>query len=663
LHQQLNQQQMTKKTLILMLCFMSVLAYGQNETADFESRTSKTEGSERREGTLLPLFEKGITERKDKALSILVNNETLAWVWENEPAEFTVQIPMPEGGVQKLDFVKARILTPEFAVSTSDGRKLYGKEYEGIHYQIRQTKSSKVGGLSFREGGVMGVFSTDRGNYNIGETIPGKGDYVIVNDADMDRPKWSCGTENIVSEIQESIKAPQNDKSVTTICKTVRLYLEADYNLYVRSGNSISTSSTFITGLFNIVSQLYLNEGINLKLNAVYQWTTVDPYATFTTEAEILTTFATNRPPASLNGDIGQLISTRSSSLGGLGYISVFCGQYSRHSFASIYYTYGLLPSYSWSVYVTTHEIGHNFGSKHTQWCGWTLPGGTTGRIDSCFKGEGTCGTTTKARTGTIMSYCHITSGGVNFNLGFGPLPGKAIRDGLNAATCIATSGCMAKATLKTDSATNYNNSYLVTVTIPVNHGATSWSVLEGSTVIQSGSLANQNAVTQSITLSGKLNGSYSYTARLMSGSTSTISSILVVTVAVPAVSTGSGICTANGLQTWTASGQYNFKFGLSQTCTTYHVQVCRYNYSNPLVPPPVGATSVACGVRNGMTAYTPTTAERAAGWIERVQSPQPSAATTPGFGSWWYSVDVTCAGSNCTTTNRTRTYFFVPGI
>jgi hypothetical protein len=262
------------------------------------------------------------------------------------------------------------------------------------------------------------------------------------------------------------------------------------------------------------------------------------------------------------------------------------------------------------------------------------------------------------------MSYCHVTSGGVDLNLGFGTLPGKAIRDGLTNATCVTGSSCLATPVLSVDSSSNKNNSYVLTLSVPANHNATSWTVLEGTTVIQTGTLSGTAAFTRAITITGKSNGTYSYTARLTSGSNTNTSALVSVVVNVPTPTVTTGICTATGLQAWfDANGQVNFKFGLSQTCTTYAVQVCRYNLSNPSVVPTAGAIPVACGTRNGMSAYTPTAAERAANLIQRVASPQPSSLTTPGVGSFWYSVDVTCTGTGCTTTNRTRTYIFVPGI
>ncbi|MEO6189163.1 MAG: GEVED domain-containing protein, partial [Saprospiraceae bacterium] len=41
---------------------------------------------------------------------------------------------------------------------------------------------------------------------------------------------------------------------------------------------------------------------------------------------------------------------------------------------------------------------------------------------------------------GTIMSYCHLTGYGINFNNGFGPLPGDKIRASVVAAKCLGTS-------------------------------------------------------------------------------------------------------------------------------------------------------------------------------------------------------------------------------
>lgn len=656
-----------RKQILLFLATIAfgTLGIGQDLLPAKSSKGLAELGSRRQPGsTKRPeLFSTSNLARKDKALAIQVNEEYRRWIWENEPESFRLTIPYPGGEKEVVEFVKANFLTEDFEVRTSDGRVFKDKEHKGLHYQRVAVGNHTVGGLSFSEDRLMGMIATDRGQMNIGEYSPGRGDYVISSDSDIMPPDWRCDASDLPAPGQPEKNVRNTDKAASPICKTVRVYFESDFYMFTKAG-STSAASTFLNGLFNVVAQLYAVEGITVKISTIFQWTSTDPYYTTTSTNTLLYNFAVNRPPASLNGDIAHLVSARNTSIGGIGYVGVFCNTAVRHAFSSIYYQYSALPTYSWSVYCITHEMGHNFGSRHTHWCGWTLPNGTTGRIDSCYAGEGTCSTTTKARKGTIMSYCHLTSQGVDFNLGFGTLPGKAIRDGLTAATCISASGCLATASLKADSADNKDNGYTLSLSIPANHNAASWQVLEGTTILQSGTLANQNATTISIPVNGKSNGTYNYSAVLISGTNSTTSSQLTIVVNVPAPSVIIGNCAATGLRAYkNASGQWCFQFGLSATCTNYTVQMCRYSNNDPNTPPPAGATPVACGVRNSMNGYVPTTAERLANLIDRVANPQPSSATTPGMGSFWYSIDVLCTGTGCTTANRTRTYFFVPGI
>jgi hypothetical protein len=639
-----------------------ILAQEQKQDARLE-KVSYKEFSKEKEFQNLFSSKKG--QGKDGTLPIQVNRSVLASIWEKEPKELEIRVPLPDKKAETYRFEKTSFATEDFAITTSDGRKLMGKEYLGLHYKLSPGQKTRIGGISFREDGLMGVISHENGNYNIGEAAPGKGNYLIVDDSRLAFPGWDCKSQEIQDIFKESDEKPQSNKSTaSTLCKPVRVFMEADFQLYSRSSNNMTTATNFVTGLFNLVSQLFRNESINLQLSGIFVWTTTDPYATMTSSITILNAFAANRPVSGINGNLTHLLSARSAGLGGIAYTGIMCNSGVRHGFSNIHYQYSALPTYSWSVNCVTHELGHNFGSKHTHWCGWSLPNGTTGRIDSCWAGEGSCGTNQKTRRGTIMSYCHVSGGGIDFNLGFGPLPGKVIRDGLTAATCIASTGCLATPTVSVDSTSNRDRNFRITISIPANHNGNSWNLLENGTVIQTGSLANQNAATITVNLSNKPNGTYSYSARLSSSVTSNTSSSVSVVVAVPIIPPSTGNCTATGLTAWFGTdGKLRFRFGLSSTCNSYRVEICRYNLSNPSQTPVGSAVPVACGVRNGMTAYSPTTAERTAGFIERVADPQPANASTPGMGSFWYSVDVTCNGTGCTTTNRTRTYIFVPGI
>lgn len=92
-------------------------------------------------------------------------------------------------------------------------------------------------------------------------------------------------------------------------------------------------------------------------------------------------------------------------------------------------------PQPIWDTIAVTHEIGHNFGSPHTH-C-YANYGGSSSHVDQCWTsasagcyngttktlpGVGSVtGGTAGAGNGTIMSYCHLLSGGYpNIALTFG---------------------------------------------------------------------------------------------------------------------------------------------------------------------------------------------------------------------------------------------------
>jgi hypothetical protein len=85
-------------------------------------------------------------------------------------------------------------------------------------------------------------------------------------------------------------------------------------------------------------------------------------------------------------------------------------------------------PNVIWDIYAFTHEIGHNFNSPHTH-CYKNI-GGNANPVDACTtdecSAECNCGSSSlpgpaAAGSGTIMSYCHLLTGGYsNITLTFG---------------------------------------------------------------------------------------------------------------------------------------------------------------------------------------------------------------------------------------------------
>ena len=221
-------------------------------------------------------------------------------------------------------------------------------------------------------------------------------------------------------------------------CKVVNIYFEADFGLFTRNGSSVAQTSNYVANLFNQVAVLYNQENIAIRIAGLKIWTIADPYANLTSTGTMLDAFLANQnsnPPPGINSQLSHLLSGRSLG-GGIAYINVLCTPSIKYGVsADLSASYAEFPNYSWEVMVVAHELGHNFGLPHTQSCLW--PGGA---IDNCYTTEGGCPPgPAPVNGGTIMSYCHLTSNGINFNNGFGPLPGSLLRSRVGSNACIPT--------------------------------------------------------------------------------------------------------------------------------------------------------------------------------------------------------------------------------
>ncbi|MBK8516181.1 MAG: hypothetical protein IPL55_07780 [Saprospiraceae bacterium] len=162
-------------------------------------------------------------------------------------------------------------------------------------------------------------------------------------------------------------------------------------------------------------------DGISTSVSQIFTWTSEDPY-NYSSTSEALNRFISERP--TYNGDLAHLISRGAPTGGGVAYLNQLCGNLG-YAYSYVNSTYQNVPTYSWTVNVIAHETGHNFGSPHTHSCTW--PGGA---IDGCGPtantaySEGTCAIGPIPNGGgTIMSYCHLLTTGINFNKGFGYYP------------------------------------------------------------------------------------------------------------------------------------------------------------------------------------------------------------------------------------------------
>jgi len=333
-----------------------------------------------------------------------------------------------------LELVEAPKYFYNYVVTTSSGGRFSAnrniKHYRGI---VQNDPNSLVA-ITIYEDEIMGLVCTAEGNFNIAkESRSGK--HVFYNDNNLkEKMQMNCGTvNNDFSPYEPEVLLQQQSRSGQN--KKVGFYVETEYDIFQTRG-SIAAVEAYIAALFNQVAILYRNENIATFISELFVWDTVDPFTGDNTDV-LLTQFKQIR--TSINGDLGILLTFRSIGGGQAAGFNGLCNPSTSESLsvAMINNSFSPFPKYTWTIMVVTHELGHLFGSRHTHACVWN---GDNTAIDGCAGYvEGYCSLPGHPpEGGTMMSYCHGSSVGINFSLGFGPQPGNVIRNRVANAACLA---------------------------------------------------------------------------------------------------------------------------------------------------------------------------------------------------------------------------------
>ena len=358
---------------------------------------------------------------KKMVSKILSNSNTAMTLSLPGSSKRSFQLELIEVRLPPFSLVEAPAMTP---VKYQDGR-----HYRGI---VKGQPKSLVSISVFKDE-IMGFISEERakGNWVLGKMNDKSGDHILYEDTDlMAKLGFKCDTDE--SGVTYSAHELNNQNAARALTDCIGMYFEVDYNIFVNKG-SLANTTAYVTGLYNQVATLYANEQILTNISEIVVWTSTSPYSG-PSSSDMLNQFTAYRN--GFNGNIAMLLSYSSS--GGIAYVNTLCNSNPdyRMGFSSIYSSYSSVPTYSWSVEVVTHEFGHLVGSSHTHACVWN---GNSTAIDGCYTTEGGCSNPgLPSNGGTVMSYCHLTSAGINFNNGFGPQPGNLIRSKVTAATCLA---------------------------------------------------------------------------------------------------------------------------------------------------------------------------------------------------------------------------------
>ncbi len=524
-------------------------------------------------------------------------------ITKEKPEAITLSFPVQSMGIMELDLVRVDVVAESFYVTTSDGRKpefTLGTFYQGV---ARNHVGYSVAAITVFDDKILGMVSLDEENINL-EAIPNEPlSLIIFNEKDIiKRTEMSC----LADELEAVIRDPNETRAQMAAGDCIRVYLECDKALHDNKGG-VQATVDWITSVFNNVKTLYTNESINTTISEIFVWTTADTYSK-TDSYTALTQFKNLRP--TFNGDLAHLCALGGNNIGGVAWLDALCTTY-KYAYSNISSTYNNVPTYSWTVMVMTHEMGHNVGSNHTQWCGWT-----GGALDNCYTTEGGCPKgPAPTNGGTIMSYCHLTSYGINLANGFGPQPGDKIRARVVAAGCLGQS-CGASCGTPTGLAiSNITNTSAIANWNSVS-GANSYDFEYKLNTAQTWSVVNVTNTTYSMT--GLTLGSL-YNTRVKakcSGGNSSYTSIVNFTTTGGSCSTPTGfkvtnITTSSATSSWnavTGALSYNFQYKLStsQTWSTFNTTATSVNLTG-MTPGTSYDVRVQTVCSGGTSAYTAT--------------------------------------------------------
>jgi len=233
------------------------------------------------------------------------------------------------------------------------------------------------------------------------------------------------------------------------------LAIESDYEFYQLFGNT-PDAVDYVADLISYVSTFYEEEiDTSLELGEISLWAvSADPWDETSTTCGLFEFGRTwNNTKSGVDRGLAHFMSGKNNG-GGVAWLDVLCDSSFNYNhqgscpgltpqtsnYGGAYGYSGTLdgdfdinnPSVLWDIVVVAHEIGHNFGSPHTHCYGGI--GGNANAVDSCYTGECgnsgcACGSSSLPSScpgsgqgcGTIMSYCHLLSGGLsNISMTFG---------------------------------------------------------------------------------------------------------------------------------------------------------------------------------------------------------------------------------------------------
>jgi len=288
-------------------------------------------------------------------------------------------------------------------------------------YKINNNRDGIQGVFIFSKKGLKAIFSLDQKMYEIdilkGPLIEQTHYLTSVQDNPI-KSDFICAS-NLLSQSPGHIQNSNLRSSSVSAC--VEIAIEIDYSTF-QSFEDYQEALDWAIEILSVASTFYFEEiGVQLKSNFAQIWEAEDPYSVFIDEPNnmlfSLREYWNNQNElVNTDRDLVHLFSKRNNTgTGGIAFLNGVNSAWNGYGFSSNLtdadeYINLPAPYFFWNIYCVMHELGHNFGAKHTQWCGWP-----EGPLDNCVNIEEVfadeCTNYTNNPTpqiGTIMSYCHM---------------------------------------------------------------------------------------------------------------------------------------------------------------------------------------------------------------------------------------------------------------
>ena len=331
--------------------------------------------------------------------------------------EFNITIPVPSRSKTTaelpLTFELERFYVhpPTITVGVTSERGLEEQDYTPSLQTFKMRESEKVvGTLVMMDDHVLGSFHHDgRHQFDVAQ-VDGSLYGVFDFNRRGDLKPFECGTAESDPDMVLDKGKRASSRSQNGGC--VEVAVDVDKFTLDTYGTMSATTEWALAQMAG-VEAIYTQELDGLffiQASYVHIWQSTDPMASFVNDAgsmldNLRSTWENTPSLDAIQRDVTHLMTKRGNTgTGGIAYLDVNCGSFAYGFSAGMTSnTTNNINSYSWNLDVVSHELGHNFGSNHTHWCGWS-----GGPIDDCYPAEGGCADGPQVAQGTIMSYCHL---------------------------------------------------------------------------------------------------------------------------------------------------------------------------------------------------------------------------------------------------------------